>query len=55
MSETNKAANKVNAKDLVIVVDEFAELKDKLEGEPNGAELINKLNKYLEAIVNLRL
>ncbi len=45
--------NKKKSETMVIVIDEFASLKEKLEGEPHGREMINQLKKHLK-IANLK-
>jgi selenocysteine-specific translation elongation factor len=46
----SEVINQLEIKHLVIVLDEFSELKKKLENEPKRAEILEVLKKYSEIV-----
>jgi hypothetical protein len=50
MMNNSEVINQLEIKHLVIVLDEFSELKKKLENEPKRAEILEVLKKYSEIV-----
>jgi metallophosphoesterase superfamily enzyme len=50
MMNNSEVINQLDIKHLVIVLDEFSELKKKLENEPKRAEILEVLKKYSEIV-----